>query len=184
LDDETEALVNKYRTSTRQEVPPSPGLFSTTSSRAHSPFISKEEDKEEDYDIGDLFPTLQRATTICDASDSSTADDGYADPPDMVSRPASPQEEEMMEQRQQYHHQGRHHWSPSSVSELEYHHRHDEDKELTLEARQRPEWLSLSTSSAERIVHQRPSPLWQMSSRKEPSWPASWSSGMFHQGTA
>lgn len=175
LDDETEALVKNFRTSIFRYEPPSPSSTST-------PYKEDEDDDEEDNCI-DYFPAIGRATTI---SDSSESDDEYADPPDMAgSRPASPHAEEILEQDDgRRHHRDRHDWSPSGLS-LDYH-RRDDDKDPIEAARERPEWLSGTTSPRSTLsaAPSEPSPLWMTSSQnKGSSWPGGWT-GMFHQGSA
>ena len=86
VDDETEALVKRFRTSIfRSEPVVSP---SSTPSRAESPMHKDDDDGDSDGFCAD-FPSIGRATTICDDSDLSSTD-GSCDPPDMASRPASP----------------------------------------------------------------------------------------------
>jgi len=175
LDDETEALVKNFRTSIFRYEPPSPSSIA-------SPY-KEEADEEEDHCI-DYFPSIGRATTI---SDSSESDDEYSDPPDMAgSRPVSPHAVETLEQDDVGLHHDEHAWSSSSPS-LDYHRRRDDDKDPIEVARERPEWLSGTPSprwTLSATTPSEPSPLWMTFPNKgSSSGPANWT-GMFHQGSA
>lgn len=169
-DDETEALVMNFRTSVFRQEPAAPALPLLSS----TPLYKEDDDDEEDED--DFFPSIGRATTISDASDSSTSDSCYADPPDMADPSFSPREEI----DQDDHH---HDWSSSSL------YLQSREKDPIEEARERPEWLSTgisSPSSSTTVAPSQPSPLWNMSTSKkgESFWPANWTGMMFHQGSA
>lgn len=164
LDDETEALVKNFRASVFRYEPVSPSSISPS-------YKEDEDDDDDDYNCMD-FPTIGRATTI---SESSETDD-HEDPPDMGSRSSSPLATgEILAQED-------HDWS-SSVLSLDYRScRGDEDP--IEEARERPEWLSrdISPRSTSSKASQ-PSSLWNMTQSKDSIWQAG-CIGMFHQGSA
>jgi len=179
-DDETDALVKKYRTSIfrqedRVEMPSPSSYFSSTlsSSRPWS-LADKDDDGDDDEVRTDFFdlPSIQRATTICDSSDDASC--CSCDPPEISSRPSSPQGHhgDELDCRQP------HEWS--SCDSL-YDYSRDEQKDHILEARrEQPTWLSTpSTVSSS----SQPSPLWNVSDKKEPFWPEAWT-GTFHLGSA
>ena len=190
LDDETAALVSNFRTSIFRRgaaavggPPVSPST--TASSRPQTPQFQDADDDEHDN-----FPSIGRATTICDASDSESSDGCYIAPPDMGddSRPTSPQEELLLEQ-EDVHHEHTSDWSSSELS-LEYHPRRESEKDAIESAREHPEWTTSSAtsiSSSFLLEPSKPSPLWKTSSdatnKKEAFWPANWT-GAFHQGSA
>lgn len=173
-DDETDALVKKYRTSLfRQETLPRSNCFLS------SPPLRHDEDEDNHGDFFEL-PSIARATTICDDSDNSTC---YADPPEMYassisSRPTSPQEEIIQEDLN-----------------LECYSHEDVEKDAIEQERERPAWLAsvsaspTSTSSSFVGESKQPSPLWPMSSSSTTTmngtssfWKAGWSG--FHQGSS
>jgi len=201
-DEETEALVKKFRTSIfRQEQqqhnhlrlsqshyePQSPTVLSMGSS-VRSPWDSPlahdhdDEEDEGDHHIFDL-PSIQRATTICDDSDLSTSDEGCYEPPEMSSRPTSPQEfcQELQDHRSC--NDDDRDWSSSYIS------LNEDEKDPILEARrERPSWI-LSPTSSVSLGTSQPSPLWNISSspssstKKGSFWPDTWT-GTFHQGSS
>eukprot|EP00579_Thalassiosira_antarctica_P029829 CAMPEP_0202032620 /NCGR_PEP_ID=MMETSP0905-20130828/65621_1 /ASSEMBLY_ACC=CAM_ASM_000554 /TAXON_ID=420261 /ORGANISM="Thalassiosira antarctica, Strain CCMP982" /LENGTH=271 /DNA_ID=CAMNT_0048596487 /DNA_START=27 /DNA_END=842 /DNA_ORIENTATION=- len=164
-DEETDALVKKFRTSIfRQEEQPSSQPF-TISPHPYSP-IAKEDEGNDFFDL----PSIQRATTICDDLGS---DNSCCEPPEISSRSTSPQEygEELDDDHQD--------WSTSYLS-LECN-RHEEKYPILEERRERPAWLSSSPSSS--VGQSQPSTLWNTSEKKESFWPESWT-GSFHLGSA
>lgn len=194
LDDETDALVKKYRTSIfRQE------QSSSSSTRsplfASSPFTR---DYQQDDGEGQSFfelPSLERATTICDDSDLSTDNSTcYADPPEICSsssRAVSPQEEEIIREQEVVDDEDDH-WVSSDSLSLECHHDSTEEQQEQEETRARPVWLaSISTSPTSAAgATTQPSPLWNITSSSTTSsstsssfWQSGWT-GMFHQGSA
>eukprot|EP00584_Thalassiosira_punctigera_P026043 CAMPEP_0172577908 /NCGR_PEP_ID=MMETSP1067-20121228/138471_1 /TAXON_ID=265564 ORGANISM="Thalassiosira punctigera, Strain Tpunct2005C2" /NCGR_SAMPLE_ID=MMETSP1067 /ASSEMBLY_ACC=CAM_ASM_000444 /LENGTH=268 /DNA_ID=CAMNT_0013370601 /DNA_START=101 /DNA_END=904 /DNA_ORIENTATION=+ len=155
-DEETDALVKKFRTSIfRQEhqaEPPSPSSSYSTALFSHrpwSPATPKEDEGGDDFAFE--LPSIQRATTICDDSDISCC---TYEPPEMASRSTSPGERgEELDQG--------HDWSSSAFAA-------EEEKDPILEARRaRPSWLSSPSSS---LSPSQPSPLWNTSSKKQPFW--------------
>lgn len=180
-DDETDALVKKYRTSIfrqedRVEMPsPSSYFASTLSSSRPWSLADKDDDDDDDDDVGtDFFelPSIRRATTICESSDDASC---YScDPPEISSRAASPEGHHGDELGC---HQP-HDWS--SCDSL-YDYNRDEEKDPILEARrEQPTWLSTPTTVGS---SPQPSPLWNVSDKKQPFWPEAWT-GTFHQGSA
>jgi hypothetical protein len=186
LDDETAALVLNFRTSIFRQggqmvsPQPSPNSLSAVSYCPHykeNVENSSDDEDEDDIYFPDLpdFPSIVRATTIIDPSDSSTYDEGYyADPPDMVggsSRLTSPQIDEIIEQ--DIH--DRNDWSTSS-SNIDYP-RHEEKDEIAM-ARDR----TGSISSAE---PSEPSSLWNISTEKNVLfWPTAAWTEMYNQENA
>lgn len=173
LDDETEALVKKFRSSIFRgpEAPVSPSCTSTSSC---SKYDDEEDDDDDDCAGLNFFdlPGIQRATTICDdASDFSTDNSCYADPPEMGS--SSHREEEIIEQDD-----ARDHWPSSLESRI------DDKEDPVLEARrENPEWLSSSLTPRASGGAAQPSSLWNISkSGKDDFWGAGLT-GLFQQGS-
>lgn len=190
-DDETAALVANFRSSVFRQGDAASVVAaytvspqSASSYRAQSPFNYVKQDEDDDDDADACypdFPSIGRATTICDdTSDSSI--EGSIDPPEMEdnSRPTSPREceEELLDQ-QDYHDRDLH----SSSASLEYQQldrsgTHSQEKDAIEAARERPEWT---------LGPSRPSPLWTTTSDSKSTrslWPASWTGVSFHQGSA
>lgn len=166
-DEETEALVKKFRTSIfrqdhRRVEPPSPSTSSATtlSSRPWSPAAKEDDEGSDLFDV----PSIQRATTISD--DSSDLSCCSCDPPEISSRPTSPGEFREELDQHQHHDQT-----------LEYCCQEEEDP--ILEARRElPLWRPSPSYSAS---PSQPSPLWN-SEKRCSFWAEDWT-GTFHQGS-
>ena len=169
-DEETEALVKKFRTSIfRQEEPASPSSTSTSVSLSSGPWSTAPKEEDEGVNYFEL-PSIQRATRISDDS-SHLSDNSCYDPLEMSSRPTSP-----LEHAEEIDHN--HAWTPSSLS-LEYNTRHKEKDPILEARRERPEWFLSPSSSVGLSQH---SPLWNISEKKQPFWPEAWT-GTFHLGS-